>query len=62
MIKDVLRSIEGVEIYPVISLLIFIIFFTSMIIWVFRLDEKLLESLKRLPLENNHIDDGEKNV
>ena len=52
MIKNVLESISGVEIFPIISLLIFVVFFTSVLVWVFKLDKKTVNKMKNLPLED----------
>lgn len=53
MIRNVLESISGVEIYPLISLLIFTVFFTSVIIWVVKLDKKTVTRMENLPLDDN---------
>ena len=57
MFKDVLQSIEGVEIYTIISMLIFILFFIGMIIWLFKVDKKYIKDMSELPLseENNSV-------
>lgn len=51
MYKDVLRSIEGIEIYPLISLAIFFLFFVGVGIWFFSADNDRLQRLARLPLD-----------
>ena len=51
MHKNVLESISGIEVYPLISLLIFFVFFVIMIIWLFRVDKSYLEKMSSLPLE-----------
>jgi len=57
MFKDVLQSIEGIEIYTIISMLIFILFFIGMIIWLFKVDKKYIKDMSELPLneENNSV-------
>ena len=61
MFSNVLQNINGVEIYPIISLLIFITFFLSVIIWTVKLDKKYVNKLSKLPLEDSHVEviDGE---
>ncbi len=55
-IKANLTSIDGIEIYPIISLLIFVLFFTAVIIWAFRVDKDKIKTLEELPLtDDNHI-------
>ena len=65
MFKEVLQSIEGIGIYPIISMIVFIIFFTIVIIWYFKADKKYLNKMKNLPLDNdekiNSNNTGEKN-
>ena len=53
MIKNVLESISGVEIFPVISLLIFVAFFAFILTWVVKLDKKTVTKLENMPLEDN---------
>lgn len=53
MYKDVLRSIENIDIYPVLSLLIFILFFLGVAIWVIRMPKDLVDHMKSLPMEND---------
>ena len=50
-VKGPLESIEGVEIYPIISLLIFFIFFTALFWWVFTAKKDYISSVSSLPLE-----------
>jgi cytochrome c oxidase cbb3-type subunit IV len=51
MYKEVLRSIEGIEIYPIISLLIFFVFFVGMAAWFFAADRERLRRASLLPLD-----------
>lgn len=53
MIKEYLQSIDGVAIYPIISLIIFISFFTAMIIWLIKVDKNYISKMKNLPLDEN---------
>ncbi|MFM7023720.1 MAG: CcoQ/FixQ family Cbb3-type cytochrome c oxidase assembly chaperone [Flavobacteriales bacterium] len=53
-IKGHLDSISGIEIYPIISLLIFFTVFTVMLVWAFRADKKYLEEMSNLPLDNKN--------
>ena len=48
-----LESISGVGIFPLISLMIFFIFFIVLGIKVAFLDAKLVDKLNRLPLEDD---------
>lgn len=51
-IKHNLTGIDGVEIYPILSLLIFVLFFSGVIWFVIRMKKKEIEILSSLPLED----------
>ncbi len=55
-IQHNLTSIDGVEIYPIISLLIFTLFFTVVITRVIRMKKKDITELSAIPLEENHYE------
>jgi hypothetical protein len=55
MYKEVLRSITGIEIYPVVSLVVFTVFFALVIAWTARLDRRHLERLAQLPLDGKDV-------
>lgn len=46
-----LKTITGVEIYPLISLLIFFSFFTLLSIYLIKADKKHMDQLKNIPLD-----------
>lgn len=52
MKKDILSSIENIEIYPIISLLIFVVFFIGMFIWVIKVDKKYIDHMKAMPFDD----------
>jgi cytochrome c oxidase cbb3-type subunit IV len=52
MIKNVLNGIEGVDVYPIISLFIFVPFFLGLIWWVIKVDKNYIDKLKNLPLDS----------
>jgi cytochrome c oxidase cbb3-type subunit IV len=69
MYKDILQSIEGVSVYPVFSMIVFVLFFAAIIIWLVRVDKNYIKKMENLPLEkeeknnfNNTGDLHEKNV
>jgi len=45
-----LEKVSGVNVYGLISLLIFVLFFTVMLTWVFRSDKKKLKEISEIPL------------
>ena len=55
-IKGHLNDIDGVEIYPIISFLIFFTFFIGLSIYVFRMKKNRIEELKNIPLDEENIE------
>lgn len=53
-IKGNLENIEGVEIYPIISLLIFFIFFVVLFWWVATAKKEHIKEVSNIPLDNNN--------
>lgn len=51
MYKEVLRAIAGIDTFPVISLLLFVITFAVVLVRVVRMDRTSVERLAALPLE-----------
>ncbi len=51
-IKHNLTGIDGVEIYPLISLFIFTVFFTVVIFMVIRMKRNEVVELSEIPLED----------
>jgi len=45
-----LEKVSGVDIFGLMSLLIFVVFFTAMLIWIFRSDKKKLKQISEIPL------------
>lgn len=52
-IKGNLESIDGVEIYPIISLLIFFVFFVALFWWVFTAKKEHIEEVSNIPLDDS---------
>lgn len=53
-IKGHLESITGIEIYPMISLLIFFIFFVGLFYWVFTAKKDYITTVSNIPLDNQN--------
>lgn len=51
-IKGNLENIDGVQIYPIISLLIFFIFFAALFWWVFSAKKDYIKEVSNIPLDN----------
>ena len=52
-IKGNLENIDGVAIYPIISLLIFFIFFMLLFWWVATAKKSHIEEVRNIPLDDN---------
>jgi len=55
-IKHHMEGIDGVSIYPMISLLIFFIFFAALFFWVVKAKKEYIDTVSRLPLDNDNQD------
>ena len=55
MIKDTLLAIKDVEIFPVVTLILFVVVFILVTFYIFKLDKKQLNRWSRLPLDDNEI-------
>ncbi len=53
MYKEILRDIAGIEIYPVISLVVFVTFFVAVLVRVVRMERSRVDRLAHLPLDGN---------
>jgi len=51
MYKETLQAIAGVELFPVISLLLFVTVFGTVLFWTSRLDRSRLVKFSQLPLD-----------
>lgn len=51
MISNNFDGIFGIGIFPVISMLIFIVLFVWLIIWVVKKDKKYINKMKNLPVD-----------
>jgi cytochrome c oxidase cbb3-type subunit 4 len=52
-IQDVTENIKGAEIYPMISLLIFFLFFVVLLWFVLKMSKESVDILSNIPLEEN---------
>lgn len=52
-VKHHMETIAGIEIFPLISLVIFFLFFVGLIIYIIRVDKKSIHEISRIPLDSN---------
>ncbi|NKI31267.1 CcoQ/FixQ family Cbb3-type cytochrome c oxidase assembly chaperone [Croceivirga thetidis] len=53
-VKNHMESIEGIATYPMISLLIFFVFFSLLFWWVFTASKAHIKEMGELPLDNDN--------
>jgi len=57
MFSQNLSSIDGVSIFPIISLVLFFVMFSGVLFWVLKKDKSYMEKLANIPLqEKNDIE------
>ena len=52
IVKNHLETIEGIATYPMISLLIFFVFFTLLFWWVLTTSKQHIKEMKEMPLDD----------
>lgn len=55
-VKEHMESITGIEIYPIISLLIFFTFFVVLFWWVISAKKEYIDTVSNIPLDNQNND------
>jgi cytochrome c oxidase cbb3-type subunit 4 len=53
-LKGIMGSIDGVEVYPIVSLLVFFIFFVVLGFYVFKMSKKHVSEMKQVPLDDSN--------
>ncbi len=53
-VKNHMESIDGIATYPMVSLLIFFVFFTLLFWWVFTASKAHIKEMGELPLDNDN--------
>jgi cytochrome c oxidase cbb3-type subunit IV len=56
MYKEVLRSIDNIAIWPVISFVIFFLFFLGLLWWAFSVDKKFINRMSNMPIDDQSSD------
>ena len=54
-IKHNMETIAGVAIYPILSLLIFFLFFVGLGLWVFSYKKEKIDEMSQIPLNDNQL-------
>ena len=51
-IKEHVSGIDGISIYPIFSLLVFVLFFVVLLYFVIKMDKNRIEEIRNLPLDS----------
>jgi cytochrome c oxidase cbb3-type subunit 4 len=62
MYKNVLQDIPNIEIWPIISFVIFFVFFLCLIFWAIKVDQKFISDMSSKPLDKHSLDAEHKNA
>ena len=62
IVSHYLQSIDGVAIYPIISLLIFATMFSLLTIWAIRIRKTDVQKMSMMPFEENEIENQDINL
>ena len=54
MYKNVLQNINNIEIWPIISFVIFFVFFLGLLWWVFKVDKEFINRMAALPFDDSN--------
>ena len=54
MYKEVLQSINGIDVFAVIALIIFILFFVIVVVRLLKMDKNYIKKMEQLPLEQKN--------
>ena len=53
MFKHYFEQVHNVEIWPIISLTIFFIFFVSLILYIIKMDKNYVDEMSNLPIDES---------
>lgn len=53
MFNRIFENIEGIEIYPLISLVIFFLFFLGVAVWIIKMNKSYVRKMEMLPLDED---------
>lgn len=51
-IKHHMETIAGIELYPLISFSIFFIFFLLLLVYILKVDKRMVDNASRIPLDD----------
>lgn len=54
-IKQYAETIDNINIYPIISLFIFLVFFVVLLVWVKKMRKEDVKEMANIPFENEEL-------
>ena len=60
MEKEILARVENINVYGIVSISIFFLFFTGMLIWAFAKKKNYLDKMSALPLDGGDTNSTDK--
>lgn len=61
MFKHYFKGIEGIASYPLVLLIVFLLFFTGMVIYLWKADKLLMKKMGEMPLTDETINSNDNN-
>jgi len=61
MFKHYFEGAENIEVGPIISLIIFFVFFIGLLYWVIKADKEFINKMKDMPLDETSVDNNNLN-
>lgn len=58
-VKSHMSTIDGIEVFPLISFLIFFVFFVGLTVYVFTIKKKHISEMSNMPLQDEFTDNNE---
>lgn len=55
MYKNILQSIDNIAIWPIISFVIFFLFFLILLWWTFTVNKKFIEHMSNMPIDETAV-------
>lgn len=55
MYKNILQSIDNIAVWPIISFVIFFLFFLVLLWWTFTVNKKFIERMSNMPIDETAV-------
>lgn len=62
MFKHYFERVEGIEFFPLLSLVMFVLFFLGLLIWVLKVNKGYINEMAHLPLKDDQVESFPTNI